>query len=120
MSMIRSIHRRSAGLCAAVGLALLCLAAPPALADDALAAAKAAGQVGERPDGLVAARPGAPAAVDSLVSSINTARLSRYRAIAAQNGTSLPSVQALAGKELIARTPAGQYVMDSAGQWMRK
>lgn len=101
-------------------LALLWLAAPSARADDALTAAKAAGQAGERPDGLVAARPGAPAAVESLVGSINAARLSRYRAIAAQNGTPLESVQALAGKELIARTPAGQYVMGANGQWLRK
>lgn len=112
---------RAARFGATLALAVLWLvAAPPARADDALAAAKAAGQAGERPDGLVAARPDAPAAVESLVGSINAARLSRYRAIAAQNGTPLESVQALAGKELIARTPAGQYVMGVNGQWLRK
>lgn len=106
-------------IAAAAALALLSLTAS-AHADDALAAAKAAGQAGERPDGLVAARPGAPAAVETLVGTVNAARLSRYRAIAAQNGTALDSVQALAGKELIARTPAGQYVMGADGQWIRK
>ena len=43
----------------------------------------------------------------------------RYREIAGSNGTSLDQVQALAGKQLIERTPAGQYVL-SGGRWVRK
>lgn len=91
-----------------------------ALAQDALAAAKAAGQIGERPDGLVGVPPGAPAAAEALAAEVNGQRLARYRDIAKANGTALDKVQAVAGQQLIDRTPAGQFVMTPAGQWQRK
>lgn len=106
---------------AAFGLALtLALVAPaPVSAQDALAAAKAAGQIGERPDGLVGAVTGAPAAAAQLAEQVNAQRIARYRDIAKSNGTSVDQVQALAGQQLIERTPAGQYVL-SGGRWVRK
>ncbi|PWC32425.1 YdbL family protein [Azospirillum sp. TSO35-2] len=91
-----------------------------ALAQDPLAAAKAAGQIGERPDGLVGAVSGAPAAAQALAEQVNAQRLARYREIAQGNGTALDKVQAVAGQQLIERTPAGQYVMTASGQWQRK
>ncbi|WP_052709853.1 YdbL family protein [Azospirillum thiophilum] len=91
-----------------------------ALAQDALAAAKAAGQIGERPDGLVGTVPGAPATAQALAAQVNAQRLARYREIAQGNGTALDKVQAVAGQQLIERTPAGQFVMTAAGQWQRK
>jgi len=105
--------------------ALFLLATPaatigPALAQDALAAAKTAGQAGERPDGLVGAVPGAPPLVETLVSEVNAQRLARYKQIAQSNGTALDKVQAVAGQQLVERTPAGQFVMTPAGQWQRK
>lgn len=103
-------------------LIALSLAGAPAmaLAQDALSAAKAAGQIGERPDGLVGAVPGAPAAAQGLAAEINAQRLARYRDIAQTNGTALDKVQAVAGKQLIDLTPPGQFVMTPAGQWQRK
>ena len=90
-----------------------------AAAQEALASAKAAGQIGERPDGLVGAVPGAPAAAEQLAQQVNAQRLARYRDIARSNGTSVEQVQTLAGQQLVERTPAGQYVL-SGGRWVRK
>ncbi|MCW2243328.1 YdbL family protein [Azospirillum canadense] len=106
---------------AAAGLALtLAFVAPaPGHAQDALADAKAAGQIGERPDGLVGAVTGAPASAAQLADQVNAQRMARYQDIAKSNGTSVDKVQALAGQQLIERTPAGLYVL-SAGRWVRK
>lgn len=102
-------------------IAALFLGAPTlAAAQDALIAAKAAGQVGERPDGLVGAVPGAPATAQALAADVNAQRLARYQEIARGNGTALDKVQAVAGQQLVERTPAGQFVMTPAGQWQRK
>jgi uncharacterized protein YdbL (DUF1318 family) len=103
---------QGAGLMLAPGLV-----APAAQAQDALAVAKAAGQVGERPDGLLGAVvPQAQALVDQ----INAQRKARYQQIAQSNGTSVDKVQAVAGQQLIERTPPGQFVMTTAGKWVRK
>ncbi|PGH53762.1 hypothetical protein CRT60_28365 [Azospirillum palustre] len=100
---------------------LLAVAMPQlALAQDALAAAKAAGQLGERPDGMVGVVPGAPASAQALAQQVNAQRLARYQEIAKGNGTALDKVQAVAGQQLIERTPAGQFVMTAAGEWQRK
>lgn len=95
--------------------------AAPAGAQDAgaLAAAKQAGAIGERPDGLVGIVDGAPAGTADLVERVNAERMARYRQIAQKNGTSVEAVQAVAGRELIGRTPAGQFVF-SGGGWTRK
>ena len=97
--------------------------APPACAQGIgdLKAAKAAGFVGEKPDGLVGvSSPSAPADARALVESVNRARRAQYEAIARQNNLPLGQVQAVAGRELIDRTPSGQFVMNAAGQWVRK
>ncbi|WP_431856359.1 YdbL family protein [Azospirillum sp.] len=98
-----------------LGLAL----SAPAFAQDPLSGAKQAGQLGERPDGLVGVVPGAPAAAQAVAEQVNAQRLQRYRDIAASNGTSVDKVQAVAGQQLIDRTPAGQYVL-SGGKWVKK
>ena len=102
-----------------LAFAALLAVATPAPAQDALAGAKQAGQVGERPDGLVGVVPGAPAAAQAIAEQVNAQRLQRYRDIAASNGTSVDKVQALAGQRLIDGTPAGQYVL-SGGRWVKK
>lgn len=88
---------------------------------DRLMANKAAGKIGERPDGLVGAVGDAPAAdVLQLVAQVNQQRRAQYAKIAAQNGTTADQVGVVAGKELTARTPAGQYVLDESGAWVKK
>jgi hypothetical protein len=105
----------------AVALALLAAPGAPVLAQDGLAAAKAAGQVGERPDGLLGlVQAQAPADVRSLVSRVNEERRKQYEQVARSTGRSLPEVQAVAGQRLIGATPAGQYVMEGGGRWVKR
>jgi uncharacterized protein len=115
--MRRSI--RTAALAVASVLFLL-VAAPSAWAG-ALDAAKAAGQVGERPDGYLGlVDSNAPPAVKQLVDSVNAKRKAEYTRIAKQNGTAVDAVAALAGAKLIERTPPGQYVMGVDVRWVKK
>lgn len=104
-------------LCAMILMGLM-LAAAPALALD-LSQAKAQGWIGEKPDGLVGAIDNR-SDIKALVDKINAERLERYKAVATKNGTPLAQVQALAGKQLIDRTPAGEYIMSPGGQWQKK
>lgn len=95
--------------------------AAPAYALD-LDQARAAGQIGERPDGLVGAvTPDAGAEVQALVDSINRARMDAYRGIAQKEGTPLEAVQAVAGeRQLQAAQRNGWYVMDAGGRWQKR
>jgi|ERR1044072_5979099 len=101
-------------------VALAMLFSVPAMAD-ALDDARAAGLVGERPDGLVAAvSPSAPANVQSLVQSVNAQRLEKYQQISAQKGVPVEQVGAIAGEKIISKLKAGLYYMDSSGNWVKK
>ena len=44
----------------------------------------------------------------------------KYEQIAEKQGAPLAAVAQIAGKKLIERTPAGQYVLDADGQWRQK
>lgn len=93
----------------------------PTLGQSSLEAAKAAGLVGERADGLVGfVADRVDADLRSAIDRVNAQRMQRYRDVARRNGTSVEQVQAVAGAELIARTPSGQYVMGENGRWTRK
>ncbi|HEY8152951.1 MAG TPA: YdbL family protein [Myxococcota bacterium] len=110
---------RAVGL--AIAAVLLSVAGAPSASADELDSAKAAGQVGERPDGyLGVVAAGAPPAVTQLVADVNAKRKLKYAEIAKQNGTAIDAVAALMGEKLIERTPAGQYVMRADGRWARK
>ena len=103
------------GICA-----VLVVVAFPAMGS-ALDDAKAAGKLGEGPDGylhVVADSPGADE--KALAKDINTKRKQKYQSIATKEGVPLKAVEAQAGKRLIGRTPAGQYVMNSNGKWSKK
>jgi uncharacterized protein YdbL (DUF1318 family) len=99
-------------------LPLLCVT--PAYAADALDTAKAAGQVGERPDGMLGIVGASTPALEALVQDINARRLEVFKGIAAKNGQSLAAVQAVSGEEFMSRTPAGQYIMSGSGAWVVK
>jgi hypothetical protein len=103
-----------------VAAGLMIAAMAGAGAQETLAAAKQAGLIGERPDGLAGVvTTGASPTVQSLVEQVNAQRLEHYRAIARSNDTPLDKIQALAGAQLIQRTPPGQYVQ-YGGSWIRK
>jgi uncharacterized protein YdbL (DUF1318 family) len=102
-------------------LAVLVLAfAVPAMADP-LDDARAAGQIGERPDGYVGAvSANAPANIKSLVQSTNAKRLAVYTDIAQKQGVPVEQVGALTAEKLIAKLPGGWYYMNSSGGWVQK
>ena len=93
----------------------------PSHAQASLDAAKRSGLIGERPDGLVGfVADTVPADIRSLVEQINAQRMRRYDQVAATNGAPVDGVQVMAGRQLIDRTPPGQYVLSASGRWMKK
>jgi hypothetical protein len=80
--------------------------------------AKDQGLVGETPSGYLAARK-ASDQVKALVKKINTQRKDHYRGISKRNGAPLESVEKLAGKKLIDRTPKGQYYK-KGNSWVKR
>lgn len=102
-------------------LAVLMIAfAAPAFADS-LDDARAAGQIGERPDGLVGAvSPNAPANIKSLVQATNARRLEKYQQIGAEKGVPADQVGAIAGEKIISNLRSGWFYMDASGNWVQK
>jgi uncharacterized protein YdbL (DUF1318 family) len=83
--------------------------------------AKAAGLVGERPDGYVAAVSPSPTPdIAALVDQINRKRRAAYQDIAAKTGTPIEQVGALTAEKIAAQAAPGEYFMDASGQWVRK
>jgi len=109
-------------LAATLVIALSLFVGAPAAMADSLDDAKSAGLVGEKLDGyLGVVSSSAGVDVQRLVQDINLRRRDSYRAIAdAMDGTTLSDVEVLAGAKLIGKTPAGQYVQNSSGAWVRK
>jgi uncharacterized protein YdbL (DUF1318 family) len=103
---------------AAIAAAALLLALPAAASP--LDEAKDAGRLGEQADGYLGLPPGAPESAQELADEINAERKIRYAEIAKKNGTSPTAVAALAGKKLVERAPAGHWVRDTDGDWVRK
>ena len=95
---------------------------PIAAHADSLDAARAAGLVGERPDGYVAAvNPNPPADVQKLVDDINAQRRKVYEQLAGQKGVPVEEVGALAAEKTISqKLQPGWYYMNSSGQWVQK
>src|SRR5690554_3072218 len=99
------------------GLLLALLLSAPVLAMNlneamsALPAAKAAGLLGEQPDGyLGVVSPGGNA--QEIARQINEARRQ-------ENNIQLRDVESMAGKKALEKTPSGQYIMLN-GVWMKK
>jgi uncharacterized protein len=83
--------------------------------------AKAAGQIGERPDGFVAALQPNPAPnIAALVRQINAKRLAAYEKIAAEENVSVEQVGALAAEKIKRQAADGEYFMSSDGTWAPK
>lgn len=83
--------------------------------------AKAAGLVGERPDGYLGVVPSTvPLETARLVEEINAQRRAAYADIAVKNGTSVDAVGVLTAEKLYQRAKPGDYLMNKSGQWTRK
>lgn len=81
--------------------------------------AKTQGLVGETASGYLAPVDNKEQTVLDLVSDINAKRKIHYQGIAKDNKTPLLTVEQLAGKKAMAKTPAGQYINSGSG-WQKK
>ena len=87
----------------------------------AVEAAKAAGTVGEQADGYLGFVSGsADAATTAAVNAINAGRATVYAQTAAKSGTTREAAGQATGMQLIARTPAGQFIKPLDGGWSKK
>ncbi len=115
--MIGSV-RALAAVAVVLFVSLMVVGPGPARAD-MLDDLKAAGQIGERPDGYLGVVSGG-ADVAQVVDSINAKRKVKYQEIADNRGTTLEAVEVIAGAKLVERSPPGSYIMTSAGSWVQK
>ena len=84
----------------------------------AIEQARAGGLVGELPNGLLGAVKSSPD-VKTLVDYINQSRMTKYRAIAADQKIPVESVQAIAGAKLIDHLNPGEFYQ-KGGQWLQR
>lgn len=83
--------------------------------------AKTEGLVGELRNGYVGlVVESVPAEVVAMVRDVNNQRRELYRDIAQQNDITVEQVAALAFEKAVEATPAGQYLQDASGAWVRK
>ena len=101
--------------------ALIAALATPALAqrDPAYAAARAAGQVGEQPDGYLGVVSGG-ADIRALVSNINIQRKSAYTQKAQASGATVEQMAFTSGCNLIEQTKAGEKYRAPDGSWQTR
>jgi len=101
------------------------LLATPAFADlasdkAAVDAAKAAGTVGEQADGYLGIVSSADGTVTAAVNEINAGRRQVYTQTATKSGVTPDAAGQATGAQLIAKTPAGQYIKPLGGAWTKK
>ena len=101
---------------------MLCVAWPGGAFADSLDDARAAGLVGERPDGYVDyVTPNPTPDLRKLVDSINAQRRKVYEQLAGEKGVPAEEVGALAAEKTISpRLKPGWYYLNSSGQWVKK
>ncbi len=101
-------------------LACMLLLVPMSLALT-LQEAKNEGLVGEQRNGYVGlVMESAPAEVMALARDVNNQRRELYQQIARQNNLTVEQVAALAFEKAVEATPAGQYLQDASGAWVKK
>ena len=88
--------------------------------DPAYAAARAAGQVGEQPDGYLGVVGGGSAELRALVSNINIQRKAAYTQKAQASGATVEQLAFTSGCNLIAQTSAGEKYRSPDGVWMTR
>jgi len=85
--------------------------------DPAYAAARHAGQVGEKPDGYLGVVGSQSAAIQKLVDSINIQRRSAYTKAAAAQGATVEDFAFTSGCNLVAKTAPGEKYQAPDGSW---
>ncbi|WBH15501.1 YdbL family protein [Sphingomonas radiodurans] len=109
---------KKAMLMAVAALALTGVSAAAwAQRDPAYAAARAAGQVGEQPDGYLGVVGAGSADLRALVNSINIQRKAAYTQKAQASGATVEQLAFTSGCNLIAQTSAGEKYRTPGGAW---
>jgi uncharacterized protein YdbL (DUF1318 family) len=85
--------------------------------DPAYAAARAAGQVGEQPDGYLGVVGAGSAEIRALVNAINIQRKAAYTQKAQASGATVEQLAFTSGCNLIAQTSAGEKYKTPDGAW---
>lgn len=113
---------RTQALAALLAAATLGMAATPALAqrDPAYAAARAAGTIGEQPDGYLGIVGGANQALQDMVNDINIKRREIYAQKAKENNATQEAYALTAGCQAIARTVPGEKYRAPDGSWQTR
>ena len=113
---------RSSMLAGITALAALGLVAGPVLAqrDPAYAAARAAGKLGEQPDGYLGIVGAADPALQRVVDDINIKRRAVYAEKAKENNATLEAYSLTAGCQAIARTTPGEKYRAPDGTWQTR
>ena len=88
--------------------------------DPAYAAARAAGQVGEQPDGYLGVVGAGNAELRALVSDINIQRKAAYTQKAQASGATVEQLAFTSGCNLIAQTRAGEKYKAPDGSWQTR
>jgi uncharacterized protein YdbL (DUF1318 family) len=108
---------------AALAVLALSVMLPASLAHaDALDDARAAGLLGERPDGYVdVVSANATPDIVNLKEQINAQRRKVYQQLAGEKGVPVEEVAALAAEKTISqKLKPGMFYMNSSGQWVQK
>ncbi len=85
--------------------------------DPAYAAARAAGKVGEQPDGYLGIVGGGSAELRAVVNNINIQRKSAYTQKAQASGATVEQMAFTSGCNLIQQTSAGEKYKGPDGAW---
>jgi uncharacterized protein YdbL (DUF1318 family) len=102
-----------------IGLALALLA-PPAVAQDAVIAARTSGLIGERYDGYLGAAGALSPSLRAQVSAINIKRRALFSDLAMRRGVTVGDVGIATACALLARVAVGEVYLLAEGQWRRR
>ena len=102
-----------------VATAAVAFAVPSAMAqrDPAYAAARAAGQVGEQPDGYLGFVTTPTPAIRALVDDLNIKRKAKYTESAQSTGSTVQQFAFTSGCNLVASTKPGEKYQAPDGSW---
>jgi len=104
----------------AVGLALGVTGTAHAQRDPAYAAARAAGKIGEKPDGYLGVVGSQGADIQALVRDINIKRKAAYTAKVADGSATIEQFAFTTGCNLIAQTAPGEKYQAPDGSWQTR
>ncbi len=109
-------------LAAIAATAAVALMVPSAMAqrDPAYAAARAAGQVGEQPDGYLGFASTPTPAIRALVEDLNIKRKAKYTESAQSTGSTVQQFAFTSGCNLIASTKPGEKYQAPDGRWLTR